>query len=343
MSGLDVLAQIAIAGRSAAGHHDDRRRHAGDAVAIVPRQAHRFIRKPFPPRRIVEIVSDVLAALPPWPACRSRSSPPCPEWVEIVAPCSLEVGERVREFVMQLDATLPVDVRESVAQAFRELLTNAIEWGGHLDPQRTVRISCIRTRRMLLYRIADPGEGFDISGLDARGDLQSRRRSARPRSRPPGDGTSAWRPRPGDDARLRRRRHLQREAQRSRAREVSGLSDHKTEAPAARARGTRRPARRELPGSLQVSDAGVPAAWGTPFAVSRCGISPFRRQRCAKRQSGRPAPQRNPRAPRARGNRCVARRRRQYQRPLQFRRQPPVRRQSGRAACSSRSLRCRVR
>jgi anti-sigma regulatory factor (Ser/Thr protein kinase) len=75
------------------------------------------------------------------------------------------VGERVREFVMQLDATLPADVRESVAQAFRELLTNAIEWGGRLDPGRTVRISCLRTRRMLLYRIADPGEGFDIDRL----------------------------------------------------------------------------------------------------------------------------------------------------------------------------------
>ena len=127
-------------------------------------QAQRFIRKPFPPRRIVEVVNDVLAA----PAAASLPIEVVsarPEWVEIVAPCSLEVGERVREFVMQLDATLPADVRESVAQAFRELLTNAIEWGGHLDPSRTVRISCLRTPRMLLYRIADPGEGFDIARL----------------------------------------------------------------------------------------------------------------------------------------------------------------------------------
>ena len=56
-------------------------------------------------------------------------------------------------------------MRESVAHAFRELLTNAIEWGGKLDPNRKVRISCVRTKRMLLYRIADPGEGFDIDGL----------------------------------------------------------------------------------------------------------------------------------------------------------------------------------
>ena len=127
-------------------------------------QAHRFIRKPFPPRRIVEVVNDVLTA-PPAASLPIEVVSASPEWVEIVAPCSLEIGDRVREFVMQLDVTLPADVRESVAQAFRELLTNAIEWGGHLDPSRTVRISCLRTRRMLLYRIADPGEGFDITRL----------------------------------------------------------------------------------------------------------------------------------------------------------------------------------
>ena len=127
-------------------------------------QAHRFIRKPFAPRRIVDVVNDVLTA-PPAASLPIEVISACPEWVEIVAPCSLEIGERVREFVMQLDVTLPADVRESVAQAFRELLTNAIEWGGHRDPSRTVRISCLRTRRMLLYRIADPGEGFDITRL----------------------------------------------------------------------------------------------------------------------------------------------------------------------------------
>jgi anti-sigma regulatory factor (Ser/Thr protein kinase) len=42
---------------------------------------------------------------------------------------------------------------------------NAVEWGGKLVPARKVRIACVRTKRMLLYRIADPGKGFDINGL----------------------------------------------------------------------------------------------------------------------------------------------------------------------------------
>ena len=66
---------------------------------------------------------------------------------------------------MQLEDSLPEPIRESVAQAFRELLTNAIEWGGKLDPERKVRISCVHAKRLLIYRIADPGEGFDIDRL----------------------------------------------------------------------------------------------------------------------------------------------------------------------------------
>jgi anti-sigma regulatory factor (Ser/Thr protein kinase) len=48
---------------------------------------------------------------------------------------------------------------------FHEMLMNAIEWGGEFDPNRKVRISCIRTRRMVLYRIADPGKGFQFEEL----------------------------------------------------------------------------------------------------------------------------------------------------------------------------------
>src|SRR5262245_18732511 len=65
-----------------------------------------------------------------------------------------------------LDADLPEDVRESVAYAFRELLLNAVEWGGKLDPRRRVRNSYLRAKSMVLYRIADPGPGFKKADLD---------------------------------------------------------------------------------------------------------------------------------------------------------------------------------
>src|SRR6185295_5149956 len=125
---------------------------------------YRFLRKPFPLRTIVEAMDDAMATAPraglPIEVVSAR-----PEWLEIIAPCALEMADRLQSFVMHLEADLPEPVRESVAQAFRELLTNAIEWGGKLDPDRKVRISCVRARRMLLYRIADPGEGFNIDAL----------------------------------------------------------------------------------------------------------------------------------------------------------------------------------
>ena len=72
---------------------------------------------------------------------------------------------RSKLFVERLGADLPEDVLDSVASAFRELLLNAIEWGGQLDPNRKVRIACLRTNRMLMYRIADPGPGFEFENL----------------------------------------------------------------------------------------------------------------------------------------------------------------------------------
>ena len=164
MSGLDVLARA----REAPSPPRVVMMTADDTPEALLQsfrgQAHWFVRKPFAPARIVEVVNDVLrasaAAALPITVISAK-----PEWLELVAPCSLEVAERVQDFVMQLDAKLPDEVRESVAQAFRELLSNAVEWGGRLDPARTVRISCLRTQRMLLFRIADPGEGFDIDRL----------------------------------------------------------------------------------------------------------------------------------------------------------------------------------
>ena len=133
-------------------------------LQAVRRQAYRYVRKPFPPNAILEVIDGALAG------ARAASLSievvsARPEWLEVIAPCSLEMADRLQSFVMQLAADLPEPLRERVAQAFRELLTNAIEWGGKLDPSRKVRISCVRAKRMLLYRIADPGEGFDLDRL----------------------------------------------------------------------------------------------------------------------------------------------------------------------------------
>jgi DNA-binding response OmpR family regulator len=164
MSGLDVLSgvrQMGGAPRVVIVTADDT---PETLIQAVRGQADRYVRKPFAPSAIVEIVDDVLRATPaaelPIEVVSAR-----PEWVELVAPCSLAVANRIHAFMMQLEAKLSDEVRDSIGQAFRELLCNAVEWGGKLDPTRKVRISSLRAQRMILYRIADPGEGFDIERL----------------------------------------------------------------------------------------------------------------------------------------------------------------------------------
>jgi len=133
-------------------------------LKAVRGQADRYVTKPFAPGAIVEVVEDVLAE-PSAAALPIHVVSAKPEWVELVAPCSLRVSNRIQGFMKGLDADLPESIRDSIGHAFRELLSNAVEWGGQLDPGRMVRISYIRAKRMVLYRIADPGQGFSLETI----------------------------------------------------------------------------------------------------------------------------------------------------------------------------------
>ncbi len=131
-------------------------------LAAVRQQAFKYVHKPIAAVELLRTVRDVLKAPEP-PAIEVISARP--DWVELVVPCQREAVERLQAVMAELDADLAPDMRESIAYAFRELVMNAIEWGGRLDPERTVRISYLRAKRMLLYRIADPGPGFSIDEL----------------------------------------------------------------------------------------------------------------------------------------------------------------------------------
>ena len=135
----------------------------GTVLRAIRQRASQFVHKPIEPPALVSLVRDTLKAPPPAPIEVLSARP---NWVELSVPCTREAADRLQSVMAQLDADLPEGVRESVAYAFRELLLNAVEWGGKLDPKRTVRISYLRAKRMLLYRIADPGSGFKMEELD---------------------------------------------------------------------------------------------------------------------------------------------------------------------------------
>jgi CheY-like chemotaxis protein/anti-sigma regulatory factor (Ser/Thr protein kinase) len=131
-------------------------------LEAVRAQAFKYVHKPVDTVTLLQTVRGVLTAAEPPPVEVISARP---EWVELVVPCTRDAAEHINTVMAQLDAALEPELRESIGYAFRELLLNAVEWGGRLDPKRKVRIACLRTDRMLLYRIADPGPGFKIDQL----------------------------------------------------------------------------------------------------------------------------------------------------------------------------------
>lgn len=89
-----------------------------------------------------------------------------PEWVELRVPSDLTVISPLQELVTQLEAGLSPEVSEAITRAFREMLCNAIEYGGHLDPAALVEVRLMRLEHAFICRIKDPGHGFDPCTLD---------------------------------------------------------------------------------------------------------------------------------------------------------------------------------
>jgi DNA-binding response OmpR family regulator len=134
----------------------------GTLLNAVRQRAFKYLHKPIDAQMLLQEVRETLESAPPPPIEVISGRP---EWVELEAPCTREAAEHIHTVMSRLDTGLEEEVRESIAYAFRELLLNAVEWGGRLDPKRKVRIACVRTDRMLFYRIADPGSGFQIENL----------------------------------------------------------------------------------------------------------------------------------------------------------------------------------
>jgi CheY-like chemotaxis protein/anti-sigma regulatory factor (Ser/Thr protein kinase) len=132
-------------------------------LRAVREQAYQYVNKPMDASRLLELVEGALASGRAAGTVEVISGQP--NWVELLIPCDLGMANRIQEIMSKLDADLPESVREDVGYVFSEMLRNAVEWGGRLDPNRKVRVACVRTKRMVLYRIADPGPGFKMEDL----------------------------------------------------------------------------------------------------------------------------------------------------------------------------------
>ena len=163
MSGLDLLTQLEEETNVPKIVVMTSDKTSETMLRVLRGRVYQFVAKPLDAENVLELVRDALASDPSAPPIEVLSAKP--NWVELLVPCEHSVVNRVRGFLMQLESDLPQEVREKVGYAFRELLNNAIEWGGRLDPNQKVRISFIRTAKLLMYRIDDPGPGFRIEEL----------------------------------------------------------------------------------------------------------------------------------------------------------------------------------
>ena len=127
------------------------------------RDASSYLSKPFSRDTLLTTLENALANSIPRDDIKILSDKP--HWISLQIRCRLATAERLAQFVRELPGELQPDQREQIATAFRELLMNAVEHGGHLDPEKTVDLHYIRTARAIVYYIRDPGEGFSMNAL----------------------------------------------------------------------------------------------------------------------------------------------------------------------------------
>jgi anti-sigma regulatory factor (Ser/Thr protein kinase) len=88
------------------------------------------------------------------------------DWLWLRLDCRRLTAERALSFLTQLEERDLADPeRTHLMAAVREVLMNAIEHGGGLDPDQVVEMSVVRTARAIVFYVRDPGQGFRIENL----------------------------------------------------------------------------------------------------------------------------------------------------------------------------------
>jgi anti-sigma regulatory factor (Ser/Thr protein kinase)/CheY-like chemotaxis protein len=134
----------------------------GDVLNSIRERAFSYFTRPFSADRLADAIR-VAADEPYWEDGIEIISA-TPNWVRLAVRCDVLTANRLVQFYRAASGLSEEDT-EKVATAFREILLNAIEHGGGLDPTRYVEVGYVHTRRMVVCRIQDPGQGFSLQQL----------------------------------------------------------------------------------------------------------------------------------------------------------------------------------
>ena len=134
----------------------------GDVLASIKERAFSYFSQPFSTERLAEIIR-IATDEPYWDDGIEILSA-TPEWIRLAVRCDLATANRLLQFYREASG-LPDAETEEVSTAFREILLNAMEHGGKFDPSQHVEVAYVRTKRMILCKVKDPGEGFSLEEL----------------------------------------------------------------------------------------------------------------------------------------------------------------------------------
>src|SRR5271165_5556187 len=135
-----------------------------DVIASMREYAFGYLSKSFSMESLNEILQMALDS-PAWDDGIEIVSA-TPQWIKLHVRCEIQAADRVLHFMGEIaDFDLPDDERRDVGAAFREMLLNAMEHGGQFDPTQYVEISYVRTKRLILCKVKDPGNGFSLDEI----------------------------------------------------------------------------------------------------------------------------------------------------------------------------------
>ena len=134
----------------------------GDVLNAIRERAFSYFSRPFSTEQLADIIRAAMNE-PLWDDGIEVLSA-TPNWVRLLVRSDVLTANRLIQFYRQA-SNLPEAETEEVATAFREILLNAIEHGAAFDPTKFVEVGYVRTRRMIICRVKDPGTGFSLEEL----------------------------------------------------------------------------------------------------------------------------------------------------------------------------------
>lgn len=133
-----------------------------DVLTAIREHAFSYFSKPYTPEQLEQMIHLAIKE-PAWDdgiEIRTATA----EWIQLAVRCQVLCADRLLQFMKEI-TDLPEDERYQVGVALREMLLNAMEHGGGLDPNSYVEVEYVRAKRMVSCRIADPGPGFTLDEI----------------------------------------------------------------------------------------------------------------------------------------------------------------------------------